>query len=70
VAAHRGRTYDRDMHHVTNRRTPSPDATTNRHTPSPDARTATERSLTPDIEIILGAYKDEPLVMHAGSVAP
>ena len=38
VAEHRGGTYEGDMHHVTNRRTPSPDADASRRTPSPDAR--------------------------------
>ena len=66
VAAHRGRTYERDMHHATNRRTPSPDTITNRRTPSPDAQTAAE---SPGMPVTLGAYGDKPLEMRAGSVA-
>ena len=70
VAAHRGRTYDRDTNHVTNRRTPSPDTITNRRTPSPDAQTTMEDPPPPDVTVTLGAYGDEPLTVRAGTVAP
>ena len=59
VAAHRGRTYDRDTNHVTNRRTPSPDAHTTIEDPPP-----------PDVTVTLGAYGDEPLKVRTGVVAP
>ena len=56
VAERRGGTYEGDVHHVTNRRTPSPVADASRRTPSPDAR-----SPVPDRGSILGAYKDTPV---------
>jgi hypothetical protein len=65
VVKHRGRTYDRDPHHVTNRRTPSPETG---RTPSPETRAAAEDpSPTPEVdadEVTLGAYTETGHLRH------
>jgi hypothetical protein len=63
VVKHRGRAHDRDSHHVTNRRTPSPEARAAAEGSSPTAEVDAD-------EVTLGAYGDRPLEVRSGVVAP
>ena len=63
VVKQRGRAHDRDPHHVTNRRTPSPETRAVAEDPSPTSEVDAD-------EVTLGAYGDRPLEARPGVVAP